>query len=184
MSHNAISKSFTVFIRPAKLHRGHVYIDQEKTMFFPAPWGDTGVSQSSQSGRLVTVFLSSLPWDVWYQMEIIQDVQINALDWLLIIAATANCGYTGTRACFLSLAQSKLRLCSANHRPSYWTNLPWYWPSTAWAYPEQETENRSKSGPISNSLMWYDAPIFSLYHSGGYAQVRWHVGEKLEDSRI
>ena len=43
---------------------------------------------------------------------------------------------------FLSLAQSKLRLCSANHRPGYWSNLPSDWPSTAWAYSEQETENR------------------------------------------
>ena len=42
---------------------------------------------------------------------------------------------------FLSLAQSKLRLCSANHRSGYWSNLPCDWPSTAWAYSEQETEN-------------------------------------------
>ena len=42
---------------------------------------------------------------------------------------------------FLSLARSKLRLCSANHRPGYWCNLPCDWPSTAWAYFEQETEN-------------------------------------------
>ena len=42
---------------------------------------------------------------------------------------------------YMSLAQSKLRLCSANHRPGYWSNLPCDWPSTAWAYPEQETEN-------------------------------------------
>ena len=43
---------------------------------------------------------------------------------------------------FLSLVRSKLRLCSANHRPGYWSNLPCDWPSTAWAYSEQETENR------------------------------------------
>ena len=48
---------------------------------------------------------------------------------------------TGTWAHYLSLAQSKLRLCSANHRPGYWSNLPCDWPSTAWAYSEQETEN-------------------------------------------
>ena len=42
---------------------------------------------------------------------------------------------------FLSLARSKLRLCSANHRPGYWSNLPCDWPSTALAYSEQETEN-------------------------------------------
>ena len=42
---------------------------------------------------------------------------------------------------FLSLAWNKLRLCSANDRPGYWSNLPCDWPSTAWAYSEQETEN-------------------------------------------
>ena len=45
------------------------------------------------------------------------------------------------RAHFLSLAQTKLRLCWANHRPGYWGNLPCDWPSIAWAYSEQETEN-------------------------------------------
>ena len=42
---------------------------------------------------------------------------------------------------FLSLVQSKLRLCSANHRPGYWSKLSCDWPSTASAYSEQETEN-------------------------------------------
>ena len=42
----------------------------------------------------------------------------------------------------LSLARSNLRLCSANHRPGYWSNLPCDWPSTDWAYSELETENR------------------------------------------
>ena len=46
-----------------------------------------------------------------------------------------------TWVCFLSLARSKLRLCSANHRPGYWSNLACDWPSTAWAYYEEETEN-------------------------------------------
>ena len=32
------------------------------------------------------------------------------------------------RARFLSLARRKLRLCSANHRPGYWSNLPCDWP--------------------------------------------------------
>ena len=45
------------------------------------------------------------------------------------------------RARFLSLARSKLRLCSANHRPGYFSNLACDWLSTAWAYSEQETEN-------------------------------------------
>ena len=46
-----------------------------------------------------------------------------------------------SRTCFLSLAWSKLRLCSANYRPGYWSNLPCDWLSTAWAYSEEETEN-------------------------------------------
>ena len=41
--------------------------------------------------------------------------------------------------------RSKLRLCSANHRAGYFSNLPCDWQSTAWAYSEQETEN----GPSS-----------------------------------
>ena len=53
------------------------------------------------------------------------------------------------RARFLSLARSKLRLCSANHRPGYWSNLPCDWPNTAWAYSEQETEN----GPWSTNAL-------------------------------
>ena len=47
------------------------------------------------------------------------------------------------RARFLSLAWSKLRLCSVNHRPGYWSNLSSDWPSTAWAYSEQDTGNGS-----------------------------------------
>ena len=47
---------------------------------------------------------------------------------------------------FLSLAQSKLRLCWANRRPGYWSNLSCDWLSTAWVYSEQETEN----GPSSH----------------------------------
>ena len=46
---------------------------------------------------------------------------------------------------FLSLVQRKLRLCSTNLRPGYWSNLPCDWPSTAWAYSEQLTENDSRS---------------------------------------
>ena len=46
-----------------------------------------------------------------------------------------------TRVRFLSLAWSKLKLCSGNHRPDYWSDLPCDWLITAWAYPEQETEN-------------------------------------------
>ena len=41
-------------------------------------------------------------------------------------------------------------LCSTNHRPVYWSNLPCDWLSTAWAYSEQETEN----GPWCNKV-WH-----------------------------
>ena len=37
------------------------------------------------------------------------------------------------RARFLSLTQSKLRLCSANHRAGYFSNLACDWLSTGWA---------------------------------------------------
>ena len=45
---------------------------------------------------------------------------------------------------FLSPARSKLRLCLANHRAGYFSNLACDWLSTVWAYSEQETENRPR----------------------------------------
>ena len=44
-------------------------------------------------------------------------------------------------------ARSNLRLCSANHRPGYWSNLPCDWPCTTWAFSEQERENGPWSLP-------------------------------------
>ena len=38
-----------------------------------------------------------------------------------------------SRARFLYFARSKLRLCSANHRAGYFSNLVCDWPSTVWA---------------------------------------------------
>ena len=52
-----------------------------------------------------------------------------------------------TRTSFLSRAQRKLRLFSANHRPGYWRNLPSDSSSTVWAYSEQETENGPRRTP-------------------------------------
>ena len=49
--------------------------------------------------------------------------------------------YNKSRAHFLSLARSKLRLCSANHRAGYFSNLACDWLSIVWAYSEQVTEN-------------------------------------------
>ena len=51
---------------------------------------------------------------------------------------------------FLFLARSKLRLCSANHRPGYCSNLPCDWPSTARAY----------SCKLGNSLMQLGTQTF------------------------
>ena len=53
-----------------------------------------------------------------------------------------------TRARFLSFARSKLRLCSANHRAGYFSNLACDWLSIVWVYSEQETENGPRSRPV------------------------------------
>ena len=45
------------------------------------------------------------------------------------------------RACFLALTRSKLRLCLANHKAGYFSNLTCDWLSMVWAHFEQETEN-------------------------------------------
>ena len=49
---------------------------------------------------------------------------------------------------FLSLARSKLGLCSANHRTDYFSNLACDWLHIVWAHSEQETEN----GPCKECL--------------------------------
>ena len=48
---------------------------------------------------------------------------------------------------------NKFRLCSANHRAGYFSNLACDWLSIVWAYSEQETEN----GPWS---CWKSACLF------------------------
>ena len=60
-------------------------------------------------------------------------------------------GFNFTRARFLSLTWSKLRLCSANHRAGYFSNLACAWLSIVWAYSKQETEN----GPRRPSHLRY-----------------------------
>ena len=45
------------------------------------------------------------------------------------------------KARILFLARSKIRLCSANHRAGYFSNLTCDWLSVLWAYSEQETKN-------------------------------------------
>ena len=70
-----------------------------------------------------------------------------------------------TWARFLSLAQSKLRLCLANHRTGYFSNLACDWLSIVWAYSEQETENgpwrnmvnslTTGTGCLDSDRVWY-----------------------------
>ena len=77
--------------------------------------------------------------------------------------------YAWTWARFLSVAWSKLRLCSANHRAGYWSNLACDWLSIVWAYSEQETEN----GP------WF------LFHKAGFQiPVPPQHWERIENANI
>ena len=62
------------------------------------------------------------------------------------------------RVCFLSLARSKLRLCSANHGAGYFSNLTCDWLSIVWAYSEQETEN----GPWIQFMAWINDYIYMI----------------------
>ena len=60
-----------------------------------------------------------------------------------------------SRARFLSLARSKLRLCLANHRAGYFSNLACDWLSIVWAYSEQETENGPRLIWLSIHILWF-----------------------------
>ena len=81
--------------------------------------------------RLTSNFMSPRTWGIFYKRyssRELKSCKINvALKQTILI-----------RTCFLSLARSKLRLCSTNHRPRYWSNLPSDWPSTAWTYSESK----------------------------------------------
>ena len=86
---------------------------------------------------------------------------------------------------FLYLSHSKRRLCPANHRPSYWSNLPCDWLSTVLAYSEQKTENgpwnqlrcRVASGHVLNSEyfvgLYHQQMIFGFY-SGSWYPTNYH----------
>ena len=90
------------------------------------------------------------------------------------------------RARFLSLAGSKLRLCSANHRVGYFSNLACDWLSIVWAYSEQETENRPRTnqsfhciklpGPwdTNNEQSMIEKNIFQNISKGQPRSELWH----------
>ena len=67
------------------------------------------------------------------------------------------------RARFLSLAQIKLRLCSANHRAGYFSNLACDWLSIVWAYSEQETENGPWAVTVVDVGEWISNKVLGVY---------------------
>ena len=81
----------------------------------------------------------------WYTI-LGSEVNTKSALWILM-----TCWYN-TRARFLSLAQSKLRLCSANHRAGYFSNLACDWLSIVWAYSEQETENGPRTSVVTTLI--------------------------------
>ena len=81
---------------------------------------------------------------------------LSALDQVMAWSRQATSHYLSqcsSRARFLSLARSKLRLCLANHRAGYFSNLACDWLSIVWAYSKQGTEN----GPC-RSMSPYGVP--------------------------
>ena len=79
---------------------------------------------------------------------------LNLILWLFMINHFSGQlhGWLDSRALFLFLTQSKLKLCSANHRAGYFSNLACDWLSIVWAYSEQETENGPRSTGNGPSL--------------------------------
>ena len=77
---------------------------------------------------IIISYLITLLWEFGIMPYILVRHRAGALPW--------------SRAHFLFLTPSKLKhLCSANHRPGYFSNLAFDWLSIVWACSEQETEN-------------------------------------------
>ena len=102
-----------------------------------------------------------------------------------------------TRARFLSLARSKLRLCSANHRAGYFSNLHCDWLSIVWAYSSKRvTENgpRSSKDMIATKLsghfitfMWwipsaYLISMVSCQKGSTRHAYAWQIGPFWQDT--
>ena len=87
-----------------------------------------------------------------------------AADDLVMQEASVSTAIVLTRAGFLSLVWSGLRLCLANHMAGYWTgyfrNLACDWLSIVWAYSKQET---SKGPKISTGILVSAAQLLSIY---------------------
>ena len=86
------------------------------------------------------------------------------------------------RARFLSLARSKLRLCSANHRAGYFSNLACDCMSIVWAYSEHDGPRsdvlRGRSSVVSMAFWMY----FCLLGQDGRCPYRNGMGSKLYDA--
>ena len=91
---------------------------------------------------ITTVLPFSGPWRHWPSQRESHNTPL-----LPIIAHDMNILWQkpGSIFCLLLGVWSKLRLCSANHRAGYFSNLACDWLSIVWAYSGQETEN----GPSS-----------------------------------
>ena len=76
------------------------------------------------------------------------------------------------RARFLYLARSKFRLCSANHRLGYRSNLSCDWSSTAATYSEQETENRLRFRVGSTNMFGLNYGVCIFEHASTPIHVR------------
>ena len=68
-----------------------------------------------------------------------------------MIGSLFKTGVVNDQARFLSFAQSKLRLWSANHRTGYFSNLACDWLIIVGAYSEQDTENGPWPQDTANS---------------------------------
>ena len=78
------------------------------------------------------------------------------------------------RARFLSLIQSKLRLCAANHRAGYFSNLACYWLRIVWTYSEHDSEN----GPwlaLSNQGIYLYNKLYYLKKSQSLEAATWDL---------
>ena len=84
-----------------------------------------------------------------------------------------------------TLTWSKLRLCLANHKAGYFSNLACDWLSIIWAYSEQETENGpwlcKEPGhqqpwywPSSPRIFWHQQQYQLIPHAAMKHNVYWH----------
>ena len=73
---------------------------------------------------------------------------------------------------FLSLARSKLRVCSANHRAGYFSNLECDWLSIVWAYSERETYFCHDAG-CAVSELYMEVTYHNLPYNFAQVLQRW-----------